>query len=133
VKWSENYATGIPHVDEQHRMLFSSVADFREALGVGAGARTYGVFLGFLEQYARGHFSYEEGCMERYSCPVAQQNKDEHVALTRTLGEFQQRFAAQGYDADEAMSLLDTLDHWLESHICRVDIHLKHCVSDSTP
>lgn len=133
MRWSEDYATGILHVDEQHRMLFSSVGDFREALGEGAGSRTYGVFLSFLEQYTRGHFSYEEGCMEKYRCPVAQQNKDEHAALERTLGEFRGRFSARGYDADDAVSLLDTLDGWLASHICRVDIHLRHCVRQSAP
>lgn len=133
MKWSEDYATGVSRVDEQHRMLFSSVGDFREALGEGAGSRTHGMLLGFLEQYARGHFAYEEGCMEKHRCPVAQQDKNEHAALTHTLGEVRARFAAHGYDADEALSLLDTLDRWLESHICRVDIRLKRCVGERAP
>ncbi|MHB1310414.1 MAG: bacteriohemerythrin [Gemmatimonadaceae bacterium] len=131
MRWSDEYATGIPGVDEQHKMLFSSVGDFREALAEGVGSRTYGMLLEFLDQYTRGHFSFEEGCMEQYRCPVAQQNRDEHTALLRTLGQFRERFAARGYHADDARSLLDTLDHWLASHICRVDIHLKHCVGNA--
>jgi len=131
VKWSDDYATGIARVDEQHKMLFSSVGDFREALDAGVGSRTYGMLLDFLDQYTRGHFSYEEGCMERHRCPVAQQNKDEHTALLRTLGQFRQRFAEHGYTAGDAVSLLDTLDDWLGSHICRVDIHLKHCAGEA--
>ena len=33
------------------------------------------------------------------------------------------------FDRAEARLLVDTTNQWLQSHICDVDIHLKHCVN----
>jgi hemerythrin-like metal-binding protein len=128
MKWTEAYATGIPRVDEQHKMLFKSVEDFRGALVAGEGERTYGLLLTFLDRYSRGHFAFEEKCMAEHACPSAQKNKEEHAALTELLAGYVARFKAKGFSLDEAHTLLDTMDAWLDGHICRVDIHLKRCV-----
>lgn len=133
MKWIEAYATGIARVDEQHKMLFKSVEDFRAALKAGEGEHTYGLLLTFLERYSRGHFNFEERCMEQYHCTVASKNKAEHAALTDTLTGYQKRYKANGYNEIEALTLLDTVDTWLDSHICRVDVHLKHCVGVTRP
>ena len=133
MKWIDAYATGIARVDDQHRMLFKSVEDFRGALKAGEGERTYGLLVTFLDRYSRGHFAFEERCMEQYRCPVAQKNKNEHAALTDTLAGYQERYKAKGYSEAEASSLLDTIDAWLDSHICRVDVHLKSCVRSNPP
>ena len=32
MKWSDQYATGIDHIDDQHKMIFKMAEDFRAAL-----------------------------------------------------------------------------------------------------
>lgn len=129
MKWIDDYATGIERIDEDHKMIFKMAEDFRAALDECKGAAVYCVLLDSLNLYCRGHFGFEERCMEEYHCPVAQRNKDAHVNFLETLSEFRQRYAVNGYDPKDARQLVDTIDQWLADHICHIDIHLKRCVS----
>ncbi len=137
MKWKEEHATGIERVDEQHRTLFKAADDFRIALAGGRGAKSYFVLLDFLASYAKRHFRFEERCMLQHSCPVAEQNKEAHSRFLANLYEFQQRYETGGYKAADALQLINTLEAWLDAHICHIDIHLRSCVleegDDATP
>jgi len=127
MRWSEEYATGIERVDEQHKTIFQMADDFRAALEEGGGKQTYGLLLDFLDRYCRSHFRFEERCMDDYQCPMAQKNKEDHERFVDVLSGFRQRYAVNGFDHAEACTLMDTIDRWLAEHICGVDMHLKHC------
>jgi len=129
VKWREDYATGIDQIDRDHQMIFQMSEDFRAALDAGRGADVYSIMLDNLDLFCRGHFGFEERCMAEYRCPVAQINKAAHEKFVQTLSGFRQSFATYGYDRTDALRLVDTTDQWLNDHICKVDIHLKRCVS----
>ena len=129
MKWSDDYATGVQRIDEDHKMIFKMAEDFRAALDEGMGGAVYPVLLDGLSLYCRGHFGFEEQCMEAYRCPVAQKNRKAHARFLETLSGFQQRYAVSGYDRTDARRLVGTVDQWLADHICRIDIHLKRCVS----
>ena len=125
MKWSEAFATGVSRIDDQHKMLFAMAADFRDALDESRGERVYAGLLESLELYGVSHFSYEEGCMARFVCPVAADNKVAHALFVGMLEEFNVRYAARGFDAADARNLVDTLEGWLADHICRIDVKLR--------
>ncbi len=129
MKWSDDYATGVQRIDEDHKMIFRMAEDFRAALDMGRGGAVYTVLLDALTMYCRGHFGFEERCMEEYRCPVAGKNKEAHGKFVEKLSEFQERYATSGYDHTDARRLVDTVDQWLDDHICRIDVHLKRCVN----
>ena len=129
MKWSEDYATGVQRIDEDHKMIFKMVEDFRAALDVGQGIAVYSVLLESLKLYCRGHFGFEEQCMDKYHCPVAEKNKKAHEMFLENFSEFEERYAVTGYDHEDARRLVDTVEQWLQDHICNVDIHLKRCVT----
>ena len=129
MKWSEKYATGVERIDEDHKMIFKMAEDFRAALDEGAGVAIYSTMLDSLSTYCRGHFSFEEDCMSKFRCPVAETNIEAHESFLEMLSGFRERYAVIGYDHAEARRLVDTVDQWLDNHICRVDIHLKRCVT----
>jgi len=131
MKWKDEYTIGIEPIDEQHKTLFQVVGDFHAVLDKGKGEPTYGLLLGTLEAYTRCHFGMEEQCMLKYSCPVAEKNKNAHATLIETLSGFHNRYSANGYDNAEASRLVDTMEQWLADHICRIDMHLKKCVKKS--
>jgi len=66
MKWSDELANGILSIDEQHKILFKMVDDFRNSFNSGSPQAALTVLLGALERYVRLHFSFEEWCMERY-------------------------------------------------------------------
>lgn len=125
MKWRPQFATGDAQIDEQHKALFAASEEFRETLEAGEGDKTYDLFLEFLKAYCEMHFSVEEECMFAHKCPVAAQNKHEHKLFLKLVETENARFRAHGFDAARAVEMLDKVDHWLESHICRVDVRLK--------
>jgi len=129
MKWSDAYSTGIERIDDQHKSIFKMSEDFRAALDDGQGKRVYGSLLQSLDVYARSHFRFEEGCMDRCHCPAAQGNKEAHAKFVEMLARFQQRYAAGGFDPEDGRKLTDTIDAWLTDHICRIDIQLKDWVN----
>jgi hemerythrin len=128
MKWTDEYATGIPQIDEQHKMLFKMADDYRAALDEGEGERTYDLLLDFLERYTSAHFSFEERCMEEYRCPVAEKNKEAHAHFMVTLRDFKSRFSANRYRASDATALVETVEQWLAGHITRTDSVLRQYV-----
>ncbi len=128
MKWSDEYATGNEQIDGQHRMIFKMAEDFRSALDEGTGERVYDVMLESLSVYVRTHFGYEEECMDKFACPVAEGNKKAHEKFVLVLSRFQERFAEHGFDRADARDLVDTVDRWLVDHICRIDVRLKEHV-----
>ena len=129
LRWTEAYSTGVPKLDDQHKVLFRATNDFRVAFEAGEMEEKYAATLTFLTHYIKGHFAMEEHCMEEYRCPVAQKNKKAHESLTEALGGFVLRFEENGYSASEAQALLLALEGWLDSHIMRVDVQLRDCLS----
>lgn len=129
MEWREDYATGIPQVDDQHRMLFRMASDYREALDADQGARLYPELLTSLDLYARGHFGFEEGCMARFICPAAKRNLAEHGEFVAVLQGFQAGFERDGFIQAVAYELVNTLELWLAQHICGVDVQLKRYVA----
>jgi len=81
-----------------------------------------------IDRYCREHFTFEERCMERHRCPSALANKQQHEGLLQLLGEHRRLHARHGYDPHDAQILVHALQHWLRTHIGRVDRELRQCV-----
>ena len=131
MKWSEWYATGIRHLDEQHKMLFKMSEDYRVALDEERGERLYVSMLESLTAYASAHFGIEQDCMFRYQCPAAEANEKAHLQFIEVLDWFRRRHAERGFNAAEAERLVTFIDEWLANHIGRIDVQLKPCVEGS--
>ncbi|MCR8726396.1 bacteriohemerythrin [Frigidibacter sp. ROC022] len=130
MKWTEEHATGVPVVDDQHRALFAFSEELRDVLENDAGEKTYDLSLDFLKTYAEVHFGIEEKCMLAHLCPVAGRNRKEHGAFTRMIAEEEALFRSQGFDRQRALELTDRIDQWLDSHIRRIDTQLRDVVTD---
>ena len=128
MKWQPQHATGDAEIDAQHKMLFDASDQFRETLEAGEGRKTYDLFLGFLNHYTELHFSIEEECMMAHRCPVAAHNKNEHGLFLKRVKKEIDRFAMEGFSRESATAMLDMLDRWLDSHICRIDVKLMDVI-----
>jgi hemerythrin len=63
IEWQEELATGIEHIDEQHKGIFARFAEFTTACNDGCANVELVNLMGFLEEYARNHFRDEEKAM----------------------------------------------------------------------
>lgn len=128
MKWKEEYATGVQVIDEQHKFLFKLSEVYRETLEADSGEETFGVFLDTLKDYAELHFDFEERCMLEHLCPVAKRNCREHGLFCRVVEMEQKKYKSHGFDRQRALALTNTIDQWLDRHICNVDRKLAEYV-----
>lgn len=129
IEWKAEYETGEEWIDDQHQQLFVAI----NRLGGMLAGKVYGgpkmdKLLAFLSEYIDTHFAYEEHCMNRHRCPVAEQNKSEHESLSLEVAQFAAAYELQGGSETLVRNLHTMLEVWFASHICRVDIHLKNCI-----
>jgi hemerythrin-like metal-binding protein len=127
IAWSDDYSTGNPDIDEQHKQLFQYLADLEEHMAGGADEAYVKRFLDMLGLYTRSHFCFEEICMRRSKCPVAEKNKEQHRKLLDTYRLYRERFEREGVSEDLLEKLHAFLESWLVNHILRIDTHLRNC------
>ncbi|EDY81248.1 hypothetical protein VDG1235_866 [Verrucomicrobiia bacterium DG1235] len=126
IEWRNNFATNDPHIDEQHQQIFR-FANKLEALAdqENVDPREVDSVLRFLENYIKNHFRYEEACMLKRHCPVAQRNRSEHLAFKAFLTRSMVAYHNDGYQQPWAKELHQKLENWLSNHICRIDVQLR--------
>jgi hemerythrin len=128
-KWDESMGTGDDRVDGQHRELIRQMNLLMLAMTRGEGTAQIDSLLQFLVAYAGDHFRYEEDCMNRSRCPVAQTNALAHAQFVEKLVAFRQQLAAQPHgETVLTIQVMRELSTWLMGHIRRIDTQLRKCV-----
>ncbi len=129
--WTEQFATGSPTIDEQHRQLIRHINQL-EGLLVQTNPTSKDVafliqFLDFLENYVDSHFSYEEKCMESYRCPAHAKNQQAHENFKQLFRRFKSHTQKEGFRLEMLVELNQTINAWVQDHILRVDVQLRPC------
>jgi hemerythrin len=124
----EALLTGVVNIDEQHRFLFSLVADMaREPDGPG-WERLMLLRLATIGSYAVVHFREEEGLMEACAYPELDAHRQEHQTLVRWLEEFQAEHQAGRAAFPD---LVRRMQAWLAEHIQTCDARLAAFLQQS--
>ena len=129
VVWKEEYNTGEEEVDKQHKILFKYLADLEAHMQSGIDAKYIENLLDNLGLFTRSHFCYEEICMRRMKCPVAEKNKLQHGKLLEVYNQYRQRFELEGISDDLVQKLHNFLQSWLVNHILKIDTHMQACIN----
>lgn len=123
--WTPALSTGVPLIDEHHRMIFQWLAELERA---SADQRTlFGVYaITRLKHYIRDHFAAEEALMESAAYPKLAEHMAAHAEFRNRLAELQIRSIQQDVSAETVQFLRD----WLVQHIATTDMayvpYLKH-------
>ena len=129
LQWTEQFETGDPCIDSQHKMLIDYVNRLEEMTHTTNPDRTEAEFMlnfvDFVETYTIEHFKHEENCMARHKCPVYEQNKTAHAEFLQFFRRFKDRFEIEGCRPDILKELHDTCSAWIQGHILRVDTQIK--------
>lgn len=124
--------TGFPDIDAQHQELISRLGRLLDGMSEGRGQGELLPLLDFLAEYTVKHFSYEEGCMHRYRCPVAASNKAAHTKFLATVASFRKRLEQNGPSVALVLEAQRELSDWIRNHIVRVDTHMRACAVEHT-
>jgi hemerythrin len=131
VSWDASMSTGLVQIDEQHKELIQKLNELTMAMKQQRARAEIEGIIDFLEHYVSVHFSDEEGCMEKYHCPMAEINQRAHVKFTQTFYELRAQFQKEGPSAALAIAIQRDLRDWLINHIRQVDISLHSCTREA--
>ncbi len=123
--WNDHFSTGIPQIDEQHKMLVSLVNKLAYDVAYGLEAANLERIFGELVEYVYHHFKAEEGlwaeCLASDEWEI--RHRDEHNEFVDAISSMQGN-GRNFLEHKSAEELLSFLTHWLVFHILESDRRL---------
>lgn len=123
-QWTEDLATSVAEIDNQHKELFRRINELHLACKKGMGKHEIGQAIRFLEEYAKTHFEAEEKYMRVHNYPGYASHKAEHIVFTKTVVDLKKQFETEGPSLPLVIKTNLELAEWLRTHIRKVDINL---------
>ncbi|NLM36780.1 MAG: hemerythrin family protein [Firmicutes bacterium] len=124
IKWTPQYAVGVPEIDRQHQELFSKVNDLLVACRQGEGKQKIGSLLSFLGDYVKIHFGTEEKFMRDQAYPEYEKHRAEHEKFVGNFLELKAKFEAEGAGLWLLAHTNRVVVDWLINHIMMTDTKL---------
>jgi len=120
IRWTDDLATGVAEIDEQHRNLYAAVAGLHGSMRQGS-VDSVPETLEFLRSYALQHFATEERHMVAAGYPGLAEHRSAHEAFVAEFTRLEAAFAERGAQPSLVVELSDWLGQWLRDHVRRVD------------
>ena len=127
--WDDNFNTGLPKVDEQHRKLVQMLNLLASHIAFDAKTGLLSQLFSELADYAVYHFDTEEAIWREYLADDSAE--EEHRAIHRSFVQEVSRLRASQESkaiAEVADETLGFLARWLASHILESDRYLAYVV-----
>ena len=128
IEWNEQYRIGVPEIDQHHQTIIEQLAKLHEQMKLGKGKEIIGETLTFMASYVKMHFAEEEKLMEKYDCPIAALNKQQHAEYIEKLNVFKDEFEKNHTNPVLVLNVQQDLVTWITNHILKIDLKLKDCM-----
>jgi hemerythrin len=127
IEWPGNLEMGIPHIDDQHRILVAIVNKLYANVSQGIRQGDLEERIDELLAYAEMHFECETRYFREYNFPSATAHEGEHANFVRIVKDCKARLAID--DKETATGLLYFLASWLSKHIGQEDHKLARAAN----
>ena len=121
IHWSSRYETGIPDIDQEHRLLFDAMNELIAAFRRGDPRPEVRKVVDVLVNYTMEHLQSEEDWMRDHDFPGLEAHRLEHVAMKATVLGLVQQFEA---GEDLTMKVTVLMADWLQYHLDGSDLAL---------
>jgi hemerythrin-like metal-binding protein len=128
MEWKDEFATGIPGIDDQHKELFHRIGKLHDALREGKAGEELGQILAFLVAYTRDHFREEEELMAAHHYILLPSHRSEHQGLVRQLAAWIETDGTP--DLRLTLDVASKLAEWLRAHILKSDLAYARVIGD---
>jgi hemerythrin-like metal-binding protein len=130
IGWQPGMETGAPLLDAQHRSLVDRAAALVVAIERGSERPVVERALRDFGDYAVRHFSQDEDCALRGSCPALEWNGVARAELIKIMAGFRRSFEQVGATSALAESLSCELDEWVGRYIPGPATMVRPCVTN---
>lgn len=117
MKWTDEYAIGIPELDNQHKMLIELLTDFEKVYEGKAHWNTAHPLILRARGVIRFHFSVEKSLMQIVNYPGFLAHRAEHQVVLQQLEALEHRVLLMEMKDD----VLPKLTTWLFQHMIDSD------------
>ena len=117
--WSEDYATGIKDIDEDHKKLLNLINNLQAAVLCNTGETFERHNLNELVAYTEFHFQREEELMQKYEYNNYEAHKGQHDQMILNVRKFLREYDERGREA--LRDIAAYLRLWLVQHINGTD------------
>lgn len=131
-QWTDELATGMKKVDDQHKELIKMVNDLHDALSKGKGKEIVGKTINFLSDYVVDHFKTEEKLMLDYNYSGYLIHKSQHEQFIKEFGDLVKEVNAATAASFLAIRVQRSIVQWLINHIMNVDKHMARFIIAKT-
>ena len=121
IEWSEDLATGINEIDNQHKEIFRRINGLLDACNQRRGKEEAGSVIRFLDDYVVTHFSGEERYMTMHNYPNYTSHKEQHTVFIKNLSALKGQLEKEGTGVHIVVATNHMVVDWLKNHIRRVD------------
>lgn len=121
IEWTEDLATGVSEIDNQHKELFKRINNMLEACNQGRGKEEVGRVIKFLEDYVVTHFTTEESYMTKHGYPEYPVHKAAHSLFIENFSGLKRKFETEGVGVHIVILTNSLVVDWLINHIRKVD------------
>lgn len=122
IGWSNELATGVAAIDNQHKEIFKRVDRLAAACSDGKGKDEVLRLLLFLEEYVKEHFAAEERLQMRHAYPEYVAHKSQHSRFMTDVARLTSEFRAEGATLSLVIMTNKTITSWLIQHITKTDM-----------
>jgi hemerythrin-like metal-binding protein len=131
IAWQPSMETGAPLLDAQHRSLIERAGALVAALAAGSDKPVVERALLDFGNYVVRHFSMDEDCSLRGSCPALEWNGTARAELLKVMAAFRRSYETGGASPALAETLSCQLSDWAERYIPGPATMVRPCVTDA--
>lgn len=121
IDWNDELLTGMEEIDSQHRELFTRFHVFSTACDEGKGREELMPLLGFLDEYIRDHFRFEEKLMEDSGYPGLDVQQAQHLKFMEDLANLAEKMKQGELDKAEVIGLKGKMVRYMIVHVKNLD------------
>ncbi|MCG2575830.1 bacteriohemerythrin [Dechloromonas sp. XY25] len=128
--WDDNFNTGLPKIDEQHRKLVQLLNILAGHVAFQSSSPQLGAVFDQLADYAAYHFETEEAIWQQFlaGAPIeTAHHQATHHSFVQQVAEMRAKLGSRPL-AELADETLGFLTRWLASHILETDRHMARTV-----
>jgi len=122
--WDPCLESGYALIDNQHKLLLTTLNEMWEAYHEGLGVEKLEKGLDFLMGYSVKHFSDEEKLQVAYKYPDYIQHKQIHNEFKKTVTQMVERFQTEGISDALVDEVCLFMGNWFVTHIQGEDFAL---------
>jgi len=128
--WKDEFNTGIPEIDRQHRELFKKMDQLSLGIYGGKSREHLKEMMQFLDDYVESHFAAEEELLMSANYPDYGKHREQHSRFRLIFASFLSDFEKKGGDSYLAIRLEKEIRSWWETHILHMDLlYVPHIIS----